>query len=727
VLHQIGAGALGPVFRAYAPDQDKLVAVKLFRLDLPPERVHRLVDELHRIIDAKLTHPGIAAPLAAGISGVSAYLAQEFVAADSLDIVMRERGPAAEVDAIRVAARLAAALDFAALVDVVHGALHPRDILVSPDDARLTGLGVARALEQVGVATSVRRPYSAPERAGGGAWDRRADIFSLAALMHEMLWAKRLTATGEQAAESLSELPGANLPALRQLFARALAERPGDRFDTALAFADALKQAFPGQAGSSSRASGRRRTPADPRRTAETLRMTAQEPRLPLGVPDASASSDADDTLSTTPQPSVDDDTVPTTPPAGVDDDDTVPTTSSPVDDDDTVPTTSSVLADDDETVPTPPPPFVDDDGTVPTPAPLGADGGATAATGHEPSATDAEPAPSPASRTASQDTPVAATGATSATVPATLTGTERRVSDLLLREAPRSGQAKSPDDAVPAARPPASSTAEPAAARPRSTAAMLVLAIVCLAVGFAAGYGVASLQRVNAPTIEQSAPPTPAAATSGTANESAERAVGIMAPPPAPAGTPERDTAGAAAAEAAVGATSGGAGPAGRKEPPPAPPAGRLVVRSTPGGARVLVDGRDVGRTPVTLRELDRGTYAVRISRDGYQPQERRVSITAARPSRSITVALTTDGAVPPAAPAVTERGTAPLRVESRPSGARVFLDGKLVGTTPLSVAEVGAGEHAVRLELEGYKPWTFSARILAGEPNRVAASLER
>ena len=41
VLHQVGAGALGPVFRAYDPDQDKLVAVKLFRLELPPERSGR--------------------------------------------------------------------------------------------------------------------------------------------------------------------------------------------------------------------------------------------------------------------------------------------------------------------------------------------------------------------------------------------------------------------------------------------------------------------------------------------------------------------------------------------------------------------------------------------------------------------------------------------------------------------------------------------------------------
>ena len=52
VLHQIGAGTLGPVFRAYDPEQEKLVAVKWFRLDLPPERTHRLVAELEQLIAA---------------------------------------------------------------------------------------------------------------------------------------------------------------------------------------------------------------------------------------------------------------------------------------------------------------------------------------------------------------------------------------------------------------------------------------------------------------------------------------------------------------------------------------------------------------------------------------------------------------------------------------------------------------------------------------------------
>src|ERR1700730_15531074 len=116
LLHQIGAGMWGPVFRAFDPDRDRLVAVKLFKVDLPPERVHQLVDALEWLLAAELTHPAIAAGLATGISGNHAYLAQEYVAADSLDVAVREYGPAPPADVLRVAAQLAGAADLAAVV-----------------------------------------------------------------------------------------------------------------------------------------------------------------------------------------------------------------------------------------------------------------------------------------------------------------------------------------------------------------------------------------------------------------------------------------------------------------------------------------------------------------------------------------------------------------------------------------------------------------------------------
>src|SRR5205823_8930869 len=65
VLHQIGAGTLGPVFRGYDAERERLVAIKLFTIELAPDRVRRLVGRFERLIASNLTHPSIAAPLAA--------------------------------------------------------------------------------------------------------------------------------------------------------------------------------------------------------------------------------------------------------------------------------------------------------------------------------------------------------------------------------------------------------------------------------------------------------------------------------------------------------------------------------------------------------------------------------------------------------------------------------------------------------------------------------------
>jgi hypothetical protein len=68
-----------------------------------------------------------------------------------------------------------------------------------------------------------------------------------------------------------------------------------------------------------------------------------------------------------------------------------------------------------------------------------------------------------------------------------------------------------------------------------------------------------------------------------------------------------------------------------------------------------------------------------------------------------------------------------AALAVVSRPAGARVYMDGKLVGKTPLSLPAVAAGSHAIRIQRDGYRRWASSVHVGAGEKNRVTASLER
>jgi PEGA domain/Protein kinase domain len=611
------------VFRAYDPERERLVAIKLFKLDLPPERVHQLVGAFERLIAADLAHPTLSAPRAAGIADLAAYLVQDYIGAESLDLAVREHGAAPPADALRVAVQLADALDCAASVNIFHGALHPRDVLLSTDETRLTGVGVARALEQIGVTAPVRRPYTAPERMAGAFWDRRADVFSLAALLHELLWARRVSTLGADAGAALTPLEGGDAAALRAAFARALAENPEERFATAREFAEALTQAFPGVSGYSA-----------PVAVAQPVKRGSRmehEPRLPL----SDSENAAEDAVSEDKALSIFEDEEPIeTSPERYEDVDLDPVAAEP---------RVSVEEEEDE---------------VPVAGPVGL------ITGYDPAAL-------------------------------------------------------SPLD------------------RARSAVWPLVLALtVGLAMGFAGGYGVGSHDRTQ--VASSAGREFTETAVADPPKKDADTARGLEAPAatdtpakessapvrPAPTASTGRtpDTTAAAATAAASSATA----------------AGRLLIRSTPEGALVSVDGRDYGKTPATVRDLARGPHQVRVTREGYAAQERRVVISTSRPSQSVNVAMVRTPAPPPArsataAPAppvgtpTTGRAAGALAVDSRPTGARVFLDGKPVGSTPLMVPSVAAGEHAIRIELDGYRPWSSSVRMIAAESNRVTASLER
>jgi hypothetical protein len=246
-----------------------------------------------------------------------------------------------------------------------------------------------------------------------------------------------------------------------------------------------------------------------------------------------------------------------------------------------------------------------------------------------------------------------------------------------------------------------------------------LVLAgVVGAALGFGAGYTVAIRDRpanraaVSDVAVNDSAPNPTSPATGAAAPSPTGEVVGRELPP---IGSSRP------AAPARVPAPAPPV-PAPRATAPVAPLfAGRVLVRSTPPGARVFVDGHGGGETPTTVRDLARGTHQVRLVREGYTTVERRVVITAAEPSQTLVVAM---AKTPPPAPPKTE---APLVIVSKPSGASVFLDGRQVGTTPLTFPLVQIGTHSVRITLDGYRPWTSPVQVSATETNRVTASLER
>jgi serine/threonine protein kinase len=243
-MHQIGVGVFGPVFRTLDPDDGRLVAVKAFNLDITPEQAGSLATELNGIVQGGLSLPSLVAPLGAGLSDGVAYLAMQYVAAESLDVAIRRVASAAVDRALPVAVQLAEALDAAHARGVSHGALHLRDIFVTQELARVSGFGVVSALERVGLRGPLRRPYTAPEQIAGTEWGPAADRFALAAITFELLTGKRATANGGQVAEQLAGVAGVrDAVGLARFFGAALASHPAMRPASARLFVDELADA----------------------------------------------------------------------------------------------------------------------------------------------------------------------------------------------------------------------------------------------------------------------------------------------------------------------------------------------------------------------------------------------------------------------------------------------------------------------------------------------------
>src|SRR5262249_44871104 len=153
---------LGPVFRTYDPQHDRLVAVKAFRLDIPPQTVARLAEALRRLVDRAVDPSAVVRVIDAGLEGTSAFIAIEYASAESLDVAPRPLAPAPIDRALPLLTEAARAIDAAWATGLGHGALHPRDLIVpgDGDGLHMTGFGIVSALESIGEKAPVRRPYA---------------------------------------------------------------------------------------------------------------------------------------------------------------------------------------------------------------------------------------------------------------------------------------------------------------------------------------------------------------------------------------------------------------------------------------------------------------------------------------------------------------------------------------------------------------------------------------
>jgi serine/threonine protein kinase len=256
VRGSLGSGTHATVYRGYDPDLDREVALKVphaAAFDGARGRA-RFVTEARAM--ARLRHPGIVPVFETGWSGESPYLATALI--EGVTLARRlEAGPLAPVDAARVAAELAEALDHAHGLGLVHRDVKPANVMLEPSGrVQLADFGLVRlqnAPEPSRDGALVGTPaYLAPELAlgGHGPAGPETDQYGLGVVLYETLCG-RTPFLGPPARVLVAALyddpiaPSEYRPSvprdLERVCLRAMARRPEDRYPSCAALAADLR------------------------------------------------------------------------------------------------------------------------------------------------------------------------------------------------------------------------------------------------------------------------------------------------------------------------------------------------------------------------------------------------------------------------------------------------------------------------------------------------------
>jgi serine/threonine protein kinase len=270
ILSAIGSGALGTVYRARDTVHGRTVAIRVLTegMDDPAQRALAL--DLVQPYKA-LTHQHVATLFEAGEQRGSIYLVYEFVPGDRLNAALAGQ-PMNLRRALDLGSQLADALAEAHALGLVHGALTAPSVIVTPkghakildfglfacvpDSARddLENLPAAdRQAARIEALGRSRVAYAAPEQLLGQTPDHRADVFALGALLHEMVTGKHAFSgrtpldIGVHILQSRPPNPSAlnaDVPrTIDRITTKALAKKPGERYQSAALMAADLRDA----------------------------------------------------------------------------------------------------------------------------------------------------------------------------------------------------------------------------------------------------------------------------------------------------------------------------------------------------------------------------------------------------------------------------------------------------------------------------------------------------
>ena len=257
IIEELGRGDMGVVYKARDPLIDRTVAIKTVALDLSPEESEAFVQRFYREAKAagRLNHSNIVTIHDVGESDGVAYIAMEFLQGQSLREILDSGVVLPPEKTADIVAQVADGLAFAHENGIVHRDIKPANIMVLDSGrVKIMDFGIARlpagSRSSAGVLFASPK-YMAPERIAGQKVDGRADIFSLGAVLYEMLTGFPPFFGGDLEAlldQVINETPAPprsrnkTIPfAFDYIVATSMAKRPDDRYPDARAMATAVR------------------------------------------------------------------------------------------------------------------------------------------------------------------------------------------------------------------------------------------------------------------------------------------------------------------------------------------------------------------------------------------------------------------------------------------------------------------------------------------------------
>jgi serine/threonine protein kinase len=257
IKEELGKGTMGVVYRAYDPQIDREIALKVLRPDrvVSEAFVARFLKEARAI--GRLSHPQIVTIYDVGEDNNTIYIAMEYLEGRSFDQVVRARELGMQ-QCVDTACQIAEALDYAHSKGIIHRDIKPSNIIFTADNrVKLTDFGIAR-IEDTATAYQTQAGeilgtpvYMSPEQVMGQKVDGRSDLYSLGVLLYELLLGRRpftgnnIAAIFRTITQDTPEAPVVIDPfipkALSDLVMKSLEKDAKDRFQTGRQMAAELK------------------------------------------------------------------------------------------------------------------------------------------------------------------------------------------------------------------------------------------------------------------------------------------------------------------------------------------------------------------------------------------------------------------------------------------------------------------------------------------------------